>query len=145
MSKNKVNAGARRHRSRTRNGVPSFSSSPETPARSGSLKRSKPEIELALSLDALPPIPDPYEMEYRFHPTRKWRFDFAYPRRMIAVEVEGGVFSRGRHNRPSGFIADCEKYNEAQLLGWTVIRVVPRKGWIGETLAMIRRAYQGDL
>jgi hypothetical protein len=66
-------------------------------------------------------LPEPVT-EYKFHKTRKWRFDFAYPDRMIAVEVEGGIYGNGRHNRPVGFENDCEKYNEAQLLGWKVYR-----------------------
>lgn len=62
------------------------------------------------------------EREYRFHPVRKWRFDFAYPDKKIAVECEGGVWTRGRHTRGMGFIQDCEKYNEATLMGWRVLR-----------------------
>lgn len=60
--------------------------------------------------------------EYRFHPVRKWKFDFAYPERMVAVEAEGGVFSGGRHTRGMGFVNDCEKYNMAVLMGWKVLR-----------------------
>lgn len=60
--------------------------------------------------------------EYHFHPTRKWRFDGAYPDKMIAYEVEGGTWSNGRHVRGDGFEADCKKYNEAALLGWSVYR-----------------------
>lgn len=60
--------------------------------------------------------------EFRFHPTRLCRFDFAFPDRLIAVEVEGGVWSGGRHTRGSGFIGDCEKYNAAAALGWLVFR-----------------------
>ncbi|MFV0576029.1 MAG: hypothetical protein ACK5NC_11545 [Vibrio sp.] len=60
--------------------------------------------------------------EYRFHETRRWKFDFAYPDRMLAIEVEGGTYSRGRHTRPKGYEADCEKYNTAALQGWTVLR-----------------------
>ena len=66
-------------------------------------------------------LPKP-EREYRFHPKRKWRFDFAWPEIKAAVEVEGGIWITGRHNRGQGFIDDCEKYNEAALLGWTVLR-----------------------
>lgn len=65
-----------------------------------------------------------YRQEVRFHPTRKWRFDFALLplSKKIAIEVEGGVWSRGRHTRGSGYIGDMEKYNEAAILGWTVLR-----------------------
>ena len=51
---------------------------------------------------------------------KDWRFDFAYPQYMIAVEVEGGVFSKGRHTRGVGYSNDREKYNHAQLLCWKV-------------------------
>lgn len=73
------------------------------------------------------------EREYRFHPTRRWRFDAAIPELMIAAELEGGHWSNGRHVRPAGFEADLEKYNTAALLGWSVYRFVPRmlnQGWI---------------
>jgi very-short-patch-repair endonuclease len=63
------------------------------------------------------------EKEYRFHPVREWRFDYALPPLKIAVEVEGAVWSNGRHTRGSGFIKDCIKYNSAAALGWTVFRL----------------------
>jgi very-short-patch-repair endonuclease len=64
-----------------------------------------------------------YMMEFRFHPTRRWRFDFAFERIKFAVEVEGGTWSGGRHTTGSGFEKDCEKYAEALALGWRVLRV----------------------
>jgi very-short-patch-repair endonuclease len=78
------------------------------------------EQHLALHLRALE-LPEP-EQEYRFHPKRKWRFDMAYPGQRIAIEVEGGTFSNGRHTRGTGFTADCEKYNTAAIMGWCVLR-----------------------
>jgi len=60
--------------------------------------------------------------EYRFHPSRRWRFDFAWPDYRIAVEVEGGVWSGGRHGRGSGIVQDIEKGNAAVILGWQVLR-----------------------
>jgi len=64
-----------------------------------------------------------YQREYRFHPERKWQFDFALPERKIALEVEGGIWSSGRHTRGGGFDADCEKYNAAAMMGWRVLRI----------------------
>lgn len=66
------------------------------------------------------------EREYGFDPAasgRKWRFDFAWPKWRIAVEVEGGTWSQGRHTRGSSFEADLRKYNAAALAGWLVLRV----------------------
>lgn len=79
------------------------------------------------------------EREYHFHPTRLWRFDFAFPARKIAVAIEGAVWTRGRHNRGAGFIADCEKYNEAERLGWHVYRMPGP--WVegGRAARLIRR------
>jgi len=64
------------------------------------------------------PDGDDFVREYRFHPTRKWRFDFASPLLKVAVEIEG----RGRHQSIAGFRADCEKYNTATSMGWRVYR-----------------------
>lgn len=77
--------------------------------------------------------------EHRFcH--RRWRFDFAWPDRMLALEVEGGTYSRGRHTRPEGFERDCEKYNAAALAGWRVLRVTGRMVRDGRALVLLRRA-----
>lgn len=70
-------------------------------------------------------VPEPPTLvrEYRFDPKRRWRFDFALPAKRVAFEMEGGIWSGGRHTRGAGFIADCEKYNTATLAGWRIIRV----------------------
>lgn len=78
--------------------------------------------------------------EYLFHDERKWRFDYAIPDGKIAVEVEGGVWTGGRHTRSKGFLGDIEKYNAAALLGWRVFRVVPDSLNTGATIELIRRA-----
>jgi hypothetical protein len=71
-------------------------------------------------------LPAP-ETERRFHPTRLWRFDYAWPEQKVALEVEGGIWSKGRHTRGRGYIGDMEKYNEAALHGWLVLRVAPQQ------------------
>lgn len=76
--------------------------------------------------------------EYRFHKTRKWRFDYAWPAYKVALEIEGGVYTRGRHTRPSGFLGDMEKYNAAAVAGWTVIRCTPDGFTTATTLAMLQ-------
>ena len=64
----------------------------------------------------------PFLRQYKFHPTRKWLFDFARPECKLAIEVEGGVFSSGGHVRGKGYESNCEKYNAAVKLGWRVLR-----------------------
>jgi len=81
-----------------------------------------------------------HRREYKFHPTRRWRFDFAWPKDMVALEVEGGIYSRGRHTTPKGMIADACKYNEAALLGWTVVRVMACHIKSGEAIEWVKRA-----
>lgn len=78
--------------------------------------------------------------EHRFHPTRRWRFDYALPEHRLAIEVEGGVWTAGRHIRAQGFLGDMEKYNTAAVLGWRLIRVTPDTLISRHTLELIRRA-----
>ena len=99
---------------------------------------SQAESLLAMQIQAIK-LPKP-EREYRFHPKRMWRFDLAWPERMVACEVEGGVFSGGRHTRGVGFTGDCEKYSEAAIAGWKVIRVTPTHIQQGRALEWIERA-----
>ena len=70
-------------------------------------------------------LPAP-EREYRFHPSRRWRFDFAWLSWKLAVEIDGGTFARGRasgHTSIAGMARDREKDAEAAILGWTTLRI----------------------
>ena len=78
--------------------------------------------------------------EHRFAPPRRWRFDYAWPAHRLALEVEGGTWKRGRHVRGRGYESDCEKYSEAALRGWRVLRVTPAMLRDGRALAMLGRA-----
>lgn len=103
-------------------------------------RRSKPDYRAAVvavcaALDREAP-----ETEYRFHDTRKWRFDFAWPLFKVAVEVNGGAFVQGRHTRGIGAVKDWEKLNTAQLAGWTVLQITPRQVTDGTLAALLREA-----
>jgi len=87
---------------------------------------------------AIARLPEP-ETEVSFHPSRKWRFDYAWPAAKIALEVEGGVWTQGRHTRGSGFVKDMDKYNAAAVLGWRVLRVMPDRLTGLATEQMLRR------
>jgi very-short-patch-repair endonuclease len=68
----------------------------------------------------VPDWPAP-EREYLFNaPHTRHRFDFAWPQRKVAVEVDGGTWLRGggRHNADS----DRNKLNIAASLGYRVLR-----------------------
>jgi very-short-patch-repair endonuclease len=78
--------------------------------------------------------------EHRFHHTRRWRFDFAWPERMLALEVEGGIWGVGRHTSGAGFEKDCEKYNTATVHGWRVLRVTAGQIKAGKALAFVEMA-----
>ena len=107
------------------------------------IKREKWETMFARQLEAegfiegdrIPLMPGEYLREHKWHPKRKWRADFlisAYlpgklrymnsPDQSFLAEIEGGVWSRGRHTRGAGFIKDCEKYNTCAAVGLKFFR-----------------------
>lgn len=104
--------------------------------------REKLEAPFALALRAYELAP--FEREYRFLEGRKWAFDFAWPERMVAFEIEGGLW-RGRHTSPEGFTDDCVKYNTATRLGWRVFRVTGEMVLNGQAVLLARRVLNGWL
>ena len=82
------------------------------------------------------------EAEYRFHPVRRFRFDFAIPDLKIAIEIEGGIFAKARlgHSSGLGIKKDMEKYNIAALMGWKILRYMPEQtGECMRDLEIIKR------
>jgi hypothetical protein len=83
--------------------------------------------------------------DYRFdvaEPDRKrrqWEMDIAAPVQRIAIEIEGGVWIRGRHTRGKGYIGDMEKYNRAVVLGWRLLRYTPDQFKRGDYVPDVRR------
>jgi very-short-patch-repair endonuclease len=83
-------------------------------------------------------VPEPVT-EYRFDITgRRWRFDYAWPEKSLALEVDGGGFVNGRHSRGTGIEKDAEKYNAALIQGWRVLRVTPKHVNNGMALAWVQ-------
>ena len=102
-------------------------------------------------------LPEP-EREYRFAPPRRWRADFAWPKRRLIVEVNGGTWSprgakkcpvcgrlpRSGHTSARGLERDYEKQNEAVLAGWRYLEVTPKMVDDGRALEWVRRALEVD-
>ena len=87
--------------------------------------------------------------ELQFHPVRKWRFDYAFSDLKVAIEIDGAVWTQGRHNRPAGYLADIEKLNTAASMGWLVLRFstderffLSTRQLISETLALRNNEYR---
>lgn len=116
-------------------------------------KRSELEESLAFQI-RVTKLPPP-EREYRFAAAhvgpgrgvkkrlqeaglKNWRFDFAWPDKKFAVEVEGGIHVNGRHNRGKGFEDDCIKYHHAMRLGWTVYRCTGKLVHSGDAAQLIQ-------
>ncbi|MDA3321011.1 DUF559 domain-containing protein [Acinetobacter baumannii] len=86
-----------------------------------------------------------FEQEYKFHPTRKWRADFLITGTKILVEVEGGIWSGGRHTRGKGYLGDMEKYNEAAAMGYKVLRFSTEQVKSGLAIQQIENLVRGGL
>jgi very-short-patch-repair endonuclease len=86
-------------------------------------------------------VPTP-ECEHRFHPVRKWRIDFAWPQHKVGLEVDGGIFSGGRHTRGAGWLKDTEKINTAVTMGWRMLRCTPQQLCTSEMLDTIKQALE---
>lgn len=59
--------------------------------------------------------------QFRFHPVRQWKMDFAWCAHMVYLEINGGQWTGGRHSGGSGAEGDAEKQNAAVLDGWLPI------------------------
>lgn len=99
--------------------------------------RSAPEEALALQIRALG-LPQPVR-EYVAIPGRRYRLDFAWPVPLVGIEVHGGVWAQGRHQRAAGYMADREKINLLVLAGWRVLEIPAP--WIraGTSLSWLER------
>lgn len=83
---------------------------------------SAAEEAFAAAWEQLATLPAPVR-EYRFHPVRRWRLDFAWPLIKLGIEIQGmGMGGRaGGHQTAKGMQNDCDKHNELTRLGWRVL------------------------
>ena len=95
-------------------------------------------------------LPAP-EREYLFaprdgddRPLRRWRFDLAWPEHMVACEIDGSIFTGGRHGGAPSAVRDMEKLSAAAVLGWSVIRVDTRRAVAGAGLAWVAAALKPE-
>ena len=89
--------------------------------------------------------------EYKFLHDRRFRFDLAIPKHMIAIEYEGGIFTNGAHTRGKHYTSDCKKYNLATMNGWKLLRYTTedtkKNNWellvVGEVRKLINPSEDG--
>lgn len=82
------------------------------------------------------------ELEYPFAKAlgRRWRFDLAIPMAKLALEVDGGLWTGGRHARGSGIVKQHEKENAAAAMGWRICKCQPRDVRTLHALAIVEAA-----
>jgi hypothetical protein len=133
---------------------------PDIKKVSGQPKRSKNgyNVDIVLAYFKEYGLPEP-EREYQFAAIigRRWRFDFAWPhyqkptkvegfdsydvvRCKIALEIDGGIWINGGHNRGAQMLKTWEKENEAACMGWRIIRCQPKDLCTQNTVNLIKRA-----
>lgn len=84
-------------------------------------------------------LDEPWIREHRFAPPRRWRFDFAWPEQRIALEIDGGLYVYGAHNRGAAIEAAYEKRNVAETYGWRVLTVSAHQVKDGRALLWVRQ------
>lgn len=132
------------------------------------LKRATYNLKLVTAMFEEAGVPGPV-FEYKFCADRKWRFDIAWPsaggasdegrvtgdelgkdsgnsKRLItphlslALEVQGGIWTGGRHTRGAALLGEWEKLNAAACAGWRVLFVQPRDLMKRSTVELVKRA-----
>lgn len=105
------------------------------------MKRAKPDAGTLLEIH-LRELKLNFVREFKFYTERDWRADFLISPEgetfAILVEIEGSVWTQGRHTRGSGYIKDLSKYNMASILGYKVLRFSTQQVLSGEAKDFIK-------
>lgn len=97
------------------------------------------EEELALHIRAYGLEPPRRQYLFAEHLGRAFAMDFAWPDRMLTVEIDGAV-----HRIKGRFRADLERHNLAQVLGWRVLRFSPADVKSAKAVDTVRAVLAGD-
>lgn len=120
--------------------TPEQINAPMVEASEGKQKRETPKAVTQLIRNLKSAGINAPVVELRFHPVRRWRFDLAWPADKLAVEIDGGIWTAGRHTRGAGMEGDNEKINSAILLGWRVLRFSSGQAKSAEAIEIIKTA-----
>lgn len=109
---------------------------PEKPKRGRILTN---DGQMFLRLCTAHDLPEPIP-ELRFKPERKWRFDWAWLAPMVALEIQGGIWTKGRHTQGAALLREWEKLNEAAIMGWRILYCEPADVESGAVFEVLKRA-----
>ena len=106
------------------------------------MKRTGVPFDQLCVLSGLPAPMAEYRFDAHGHPPRRWRWDFCWPDLTggVALEVNGAIFTQGKHSRGAGQMNDFEKWSEGAAQGWRVLHVTPEQLESTATFDWIRRA-----
>lgn len=83
------------------------------------------------------------EREYKVDSGRRYRWDFCWPAQRVSLDVEGGLFAKGRarmaHAMPTAILRDMNKANIGTLNGWRMLRLTPEQVRAGELTMWLRK------
>ena len=85
-----------------------------------------------------------YVREYQAIPGRRFRFDFAWRKERLLVEINGGTYSKGAHSTGTGINRDYEKSNLAVLNGWRVLSFDTKMVKSGAALEVVEQILRGE-
>lgn len=82
---------------------------------------TNPSLLLVREYSAVPTWEADFLVRYsRSKRSKPYRLDFAHPLSCTGIEIQGAVYTRGRHVTGSGYERDCRKYNLAFAAHWTI-------------------------
>ena len=87
---------------------------------------------------------DGYVREYQAIPGRRYRFDFCWVKERLAVEINGGTYSKGGHSSYLGIKRDYEKGNLAVQYGWKVLQFDADMVRSGQALEFTEKILRGE-